>query len=204
MIFAYLHHLYVDFAQPRFLQDLGQISSYFISIPAAVVSIFGCLTLVYALRMRWTLASSLYFLDLMGWAIGGVGAVVDSTVAVNFHFHNTLWVPAHFHSYYLMGVVLMLLGFASHLGVELSGEPDSPGMRRAILALLIPGGYGFLAMFYWAGAHGVPRRYAVYPAEVEQGVTYARISVFFVTLILLATLLYVWETGKRCYKVYSA
>ena len=66
MIFAYLHHLYVDFAQPRFLQDLGQISSYFISIPAAVVSIFGCLTLVYALRTRWTLASSLYFLDLMG------------------------------------------------------------------------------------------------------------------------------------------
>ncbi len=127
MIFAYLHHLYVDFAQPRFLQDLGQISSYFISIPAAVVSIFGCLTLVYALRMRWTLASSLYFLDLMGWAIGGVGAVVDSTVSVNFHFHNTLWVPAHSHSYYLMGVVLMLLGFASHLGVELSGEPDSPG-----------------------------------------------------------------------------
>jgi cytochrome c oxidase subunit 1 len=142
------------------LQDLGQISSYFISIPAAVVSIFGCLTLVYALRTRWTLASSLYFLDLMGWAIGGVGAVVDSTVAVNFHFHNTLWVPAHFHSYYLMGVALMLLGFASHLGVELSGEPDSPGMRRAILALLIPGGYGFLGMFYWAGAHGVPRRYA--------------------------------------------
>lgn len=204
VIFAYLHHLYMDFAQPRFLQDLGQVSSYFISIPAAVVSIFGGLLLVYGSRMRWTLASSLFLLGLMGWAIGGVGAVVDSTVAVNFHFHNTLWVPAHFHSYYLMGVVLMLLGFASHLGVELSGEPDNPRLRRAILSLLVVGGYGFLGMFYWAGARGVPRRYAVYPAEVVQGVTYARIAVFFVTLILLATLLYLWETGKRCYKAFSA
>jgi heme/copper-type cytochrome/quinol oxidase subunit 1 len=97
----------------------------------------------------------------------------------------------------------MLLGFASHLGVELSGEPDSPGLRRAILTLLISGGYGFLWMFYWAGAHAVPRRYAVYPTEMDQGVTYARIAVFFATLILLATLLYLWETGKRCYKAFS-
>ena len=41
-------------------------------------------------------------------AVGGVAAVIDSTVAVNLVFHNTLWVPAHFHTYYLMGVVFMV------------------------------------------------------------------------------------------------
>ncbi|MEO6966668.1 MAG: cbb3-type cytochrome c oxidase subunit I, partial [Acidobacteriaceae bacterium] len=110
MFMAYFHHLYMDFAQPLMVQQMAQMMSYFSSIPAAVVSIFGGLVLVYRARMRWTLGSLLMFLGLMGWAVGGVGAVIDSTVAMNFRFHNTLWVNAHFHTYYLMGVVLMLLG----------------------------------------------------------------------------------------------
>jgi cytochrome c oxidase subunit 1 len=57
VMFAYLHHLYMDFAQPQWLQYLGQISSYMISVPAAVVSIFGALLLVYRSRMRWNLVS---------------------------------------------------------------------------------------------------------------------------------------------------
>ena len=77
-------------------------------------------------------------------------------------------------------------------------------MRRTILWLLVVGGYGFLSMFYWAGAHSVPRRYATYPAELLQGVTYARVAVAFVTLILIAALLYLWETGKRFVKAFSA
>jgi len=204
LVLAYLHHLYMDFAQPRVVQDAGQVVSYFLSIPAAVVSIFGGLALVYASKMRWTLASWFFFLGLMGWGIGRVGAVIDSTVAMNYRFHNTLWVPAHFHTYYLMGVVLMLLGFANDLSVDLSGQPDSPMMRRAILWLLVVGGYGFLWMFYWGGAHSVPRRYATYPAELLRGVTDARVAVVFVTLILIAALLYLWETGKRFVKAFSA
>ncbi|MBM3773607.1 MAG: cbb3-type cytochrome c oxidase subunit I, partial [Acidobacteria bacterium] len=91
ILFAYFHHLYMDFAQPRWIQAVGQIASYSLSVPAAVVSIFGALTLVYASRMRWTLASMLFVLGIMGWAVGGVAAVIDSTVAVNLVFHNT-WI----------------------------------------------------------------------------------------------------------------
>jgi hypothetical protein len=29
---------------------------------------------------------------------GGIAAVTDSTIEVNFHFHNRLWAPAHFHT----------------------------------------------------------------------------------------------------------
>jgi cytochrome c oxidase subunit I len=204
VLLAYFHHLYMDFAQPRSIQDAGQVASYFLSVPAAVVSIFSGLALTHSSKMRWTLASWLFFLGLMGWGIGGVAAVIDSTVAVNVRFHNTLWVPAHFHTYYLMGVVLMLLGFASHLGVELSRWPESPAMRRAILWLSVVGGYGFLAMFYWAGVNSVPRRYATYPSELSQGVVYARVAVGFITLILIAALLYLWDVGKRYKKAFSA
>lgn len=197
VLFAYFHHLYMDFVQPRMLQFMGQMMSYFSAVPAAVVSIFDGLLVVYGSRMRWTTASAFMFLGLMGWAVGGVGAVIDSTISVNSFFHNTLWVPAHFHTYYLMGVVLMLLGFASHLGVQMSGMPDSRFMRRLILTLFLIGGYGFVLMFFWAGSHSVPRRYAVYPHELAWGTHDARVSVVFIGILILGLLLFLWETGKR-------
>jgi cytochrome c oxidase subunit I len=145
ILFAYFHHLYMDFAQPEWIQKLGQICSYGLAVPAGVVSIFGTLTLVYAARMRWTLASTLLFLGIMGWGVGGIAAVIDSTVEVNLHFHNTLWVPAHFHTYYLMGVVLIVLGLIDHVGKEISGLEESAARSKLTVALLLIGGYGFLS-----------------------------------------------------------
>ncbi|TAM78598.1 MAG: hypothetical protein EPN47_21310 [Acidobacteria bacterium] len=202
VLFAYFHHLYMDFVQPRMLQIIGQMMSYFSAVPAAVVSIFDGLWVVYGSRMRWTIASTLMFLGLMGWAVGGVGAVIDSTISVNSVFHNTLWVPAHFHTYYLMGVVLMLLGFASNLGAELSGFRDSPLIRRLTVTLFVIGGYGFLLMSFWAGAHSIPRRYAVYPDELAWGTYEARVSVVFIGVFILGLLLYLWETGKCYVKIF--
>src|SRR4030095_15482049 len=133
-----------------------------ISLPAAVVTIFSTLALVAGSKMRWQLPSILLYLGVMGWAIGGVAAVIDSTVMVNSRFHNTLWVPAHFHTYYVMGVVLMILGAVFHLTTELSRIAESDRVTRAIVTAVAIGGYGFLLMFYVAGVAGVPRRYAVY------------------------------------------
>src|SRR5262245_37404241 len=162
VMFAYLHHLYMDFAQPEWLQVAGQLASYLISVPAAVITIFSTLALVYGSGMRWKLPSVMLYLGVMGWAIGGVAAVIDSTVMVNTRFHNTLWVPAHFHTYYVMGVVLMILGAVFHLSTELSRVVENDRLTRAIVGAVAVGGYGFLLMFYLAGVSGVPRRYAAY------------------------------------------
>lgn len=191
VMFAYLHHLYMDFAQPQWLQVTGQVSSYLISVPAAVVTIFSTLATVHGSKMRWKLPSVMLYVGVVGWAIGGVAAVIDSTVAVNTRFHNTLWVPAHFHTYYVMGVVLMILGTVFHLVTELSKLPESNKISGTIVGTVGVGGYGFLLMFYLAGVAGVPRRYAVYPAEVAQGIMYAKISLGFIALLLAGALLYI-------------
>jgi cytochrome c oxidase subunit 1 len=172
-------------------------------VPAAVVTIFSTLALVYGANTRWQLPSILLYLGVMGWAIGGVAAVIDSTVMVNSRFHNTLWVPAHFHTYYVMGVVLMILGTVSHLATDLSKLPESGTITRVIVGTVGVGGYGFLLMFYLAGVAGVPRRYAAYPAEVAQGIAYAQWSLLFITVLLLGALLYIWEAGRRCVRAFS-
>jgi cytochrome c oxidase subunit I len=204
VLMGFFHHLYMDFAQPYALQIMGQAMSYFSAVPAAVVSIVDGLLLIYGSRMRWTIGSAFMFLGLMGWAVGGVGAVIDSTIAVNSVFHNTLWVPAHFHTYYLMGVVLMVLGFAYDLGIRLSGTPESRTLKRLILTMFIIGGYGFVLLFFWSGAHSVPRRYATYPEGLIHATAHARIGVAFITLFILGLVLFLWETGRRYLRVITS
>jgi cytochrome c oxidase subunit 1 len=204
VMFAYFHHLYMDFVQPRWMQVAGQLSSYLISVPAAVVTIFSTLLLVSGNRMRWTLGPLLMYAGVMGWAIGGVAAVIDSTVAVNVRFHNTLWVPAHFHTYMLMGVVPMILGWAYHFAQTLAPLPERAGRTWTIAVLLLVGGYGFLMTLYTAGAASIPRRFAEYTGLVAAGATYARVSLAFLAVLFAGAFLYLWEAGRRCLRAYSA
>ncbi len=197
VLLAYFHHLYMDFAQPETFQYIGQIASYVSSIPAAVVTIFGALMLVYRSRRRWGLAPALFLAGLAGWAIGGVGAVIDSTITVNAVLHNTLWGPAHFHTYFLMGLVLLTLAYFYHRCQAAAGESETHASRWLIMSLMFVGGYGFLLMFYLAGAFSVPRRYAVYPDAVAYGAAYAGAAAAFAALFLLGFLLYLLQTWKR-------
>lgn len=200
---AYFHHLYMDFVQPGWFQKLGQVVSYLVSVPSAVVTIISVLALVFGSRMRWRLPAILFFLGVMGWAIGGMAAVVDSTIIVNFRFHNTLWVPAHFHTYYLMGVVFMILGFAYQFAAEMSKMPENGRVGKIITSLLMVGAYGFVSMFYYAGAHSVPRRYALYSDTVAQGTGYAQIALVFIVILLTGIIWYLWEYGRRCVRAFS-
>jgi cytochrome c oxidase subunit 1 len=159
VLLAFFHHLYMDFAQPNSLQYIGQAASYLSAVPATVVTVFGVISQVYGSGMRWRFAPLCFYLGTIGWVIGGLAAVVDSTIHVNSAFHNTLWVPAHFHTYFLVGYFLMLWGFL----YDFSGSTREK-LAKAGLALVIVGGYGFLFMFYLGGTFGVPRRYAAYDA----------------------------------------
>lgn len=203
IIVAYFHHLYMDFAQYTIVQLIGQIASYGVAIPSAVVSVYGALALVWRAKMRWTMASILMYLGMAGWCVGGAGALIDSTIAFNTRFHNTLWVPAHFHTYYLLGVVLMLLGAVFHVCEKLSGVPENLRLSRLCIWLIGAGGYGFVLMFYTAGAMSIPRRYALYHELISSGTLLAGVALVFITVLFAGVLIYIWETGRRCVAAFA-
>lgn len=204
VLLAYFHHLYMDFVQPTYLQYIGQVASYMSSIPAAVVTVFGAVALVYRAPVKWSLGFTLLFLGLMGWGIGGVGAVIDSTIAVNSKFHNTLWVPAHFHSYMIEGLVLMVLGYYYHYCQEKAQISENLTFQKTIVGLMLVGGYGFLLMFYLSGAKSVPRRFAIYPPGLEHGAFHSGIALVFISFFLLGLILYLYETGRRWIKAHGS
>ncbi len=198
IIVAYFHHLYMDFAQLRIVQLIGQVTSYGLAIPSAVVSIYGTLALVWRAKMRWTMASLLMYCGVLGWTVGGIGALIDSTIVFNTKFHNTLWVPGHFHTYFLVGVVLMILGGVFHVCSELSGLPENVRRSRLCIGLICVGGYGFALMFYLGGAFSIPRRYAHYEELISVGTLLAMTALIFISVILVGVFIYIWETGRRC------
>lgn len=197
ILLAYFHHLYMDFVQPTSLHYLGQVASYLSAVPSAVVTIFGAIILIYRAPVKWNLGLSLLFLGLLGWSVGGVGAVIDSTIAVNSLFHNTLWVPAHFHTYMIEGLVLMVLGYFYHYAQARAQLPENLTHQQRIVWMLLIGGYGFVLMFYLSGAFGVPRRFSIYPAELSLGAVFSAISLVFMTVFLVGLILYLAEMTQR-------
>ncbi len=198
---AFFHHLYMDFVQPVGFQIVGQIASYMASLPAAGVTVFSVLVAVYRTPIKWSLTNLLFFIGVAGWVIGGLGAVIDVTITNNFVLHNTLWVPAHFHTYNALGNVLFSLAFFHWFSIQFTGGIHKEKFTKLILTLLLIGGIGFLLAFYIGGAESIPRRYSNYPAEFPMAAPLAAGAALFATIYLIAILIFFFNISKRCLNV---
>ena len=201
---AFFHHLYMDFVQPEGFEIIGQLASYLASLPAAGVTVFSVFVAVYRTKINWTLTNLLFFIGVAGWVIGGLGAVIDATISNNVILHNTLWVPAHFHTYNAMGNVLFSIGFFYWFSTQFGEQAKSSTSAKWILGTLIVGGTGFLLAFYLGGADSIPRRYSIYPAELSAGTPLALMGAIFATVYLIAILVFFFNISKRCVKVLSS
>ncbi|HET7118354.1 MAG TPA: cbb3-type cytochrome c oxidase subunit I, partial [Hanamia sp.] len=193
ILFTYFHHLYMDFVQPIPMQYAGQIASYLSAIPATAITMFGIIVQFYHSKIKWSIIPLMFLLGMAGWAIGGFAALVNSTISVNKVLHNTLWVPAHFHTYTLMGIVLFIFAFLFYL-FSTKDKRQVDKIAKTGLWLFIAGGYGFLLMFYLGGLSSIPRTYARYTGINIKGmhdkaVYLAQISVLFIILLLTGLLI---------------
>jgi cytochrome c oxidase subunit 1 len=189
---AYPHHLLMDFVMPTWILVAGQIISWCSGLPVALVTAFGTLTVVYRASIRWDVASGLLFAGMMGWITGGIPAIVDATIPINGVMHNTLWVPGHFHTY-LLGMMAMLLGFATFLTL---GRSPASALGGGPLGfwLYVFGSLIFLMSLLAGGSASVPRRYAVH---LPEWLLYDRVSMLGAVMIVTGALLLVTRALVR-------
>ncbi|HHL39974.1 MAG TPA: hypothetical protein ENJ37_05665 [Deltaproteobacteria bacterium] len=180
---AYWHHLLQDFPQPLIFQVLGVFGSYMAAFPATVVTITGTLILVYRSGLKWKAAPLYMFLGLMGWAIGGFMAVFDA--GFNQYFHNTMYVPSHFHLYLLAGAAFVFVGSLYHMTWETGGAEDAFEDKLGLWAWFV-GAYGVVFFFGIAGVVGTPRRYAVQMPGTE---IYSKFAVYFAWIVVFGLLI---------------
>jgi len=187
---VYPHHLFMDYANPRWASVLGQIVSYTSGLPVLGVTAVATLANVYRSGMKWSVTSSLLFISIVGWSVGVIPAIADGTIAINRVMHNTLWVPGHFHMYLLLGVVAMQFGFMYFLTAA-KGAADGVIDRAAVWAYLVAG-LAFAIVFLAGGAMSVPRRWAVHEVQWMGldllGVAFALVTVAAVSVFVVSFL----------------
>ena len=195
VIIIFPHHLLMDFSFPTWFLVTGQVISYLNTFPILVVTGYGALLIVHRSGIRWDMASRFLFISLFGWGAGAMPAFIDGTISVNFVMHNTLWVPGHFHTYLLLGMVAMVFGFMYYLVKPIQNTPDH-FIDRAAFWGFVTGVLGFILTFLYSGTESVPRRYAVH---LPQWVPYDRVGVLFVILIIASSLVFILRflTGLR-------
>lgn len=193
VMFIFPHHLLMDFAFPQWMLIMGHIIGYLNTVPILVVTGYGALMIVFRSGIRWDMASRLLFLSLFGWAAGAMPAFIDGTITVNYVMHNTLWVPGHFHTYLLLGMVAMVFGFIYYLGKSGQNAAES-WLDRAAFWGFSSGALGFTLSFLYAGKESVARRYAVH---LPEWLPYDRVGSVFAALVVASSLLFVLRFFSR-------
>lgn len=183
----YPHHLLMDFAMPEWALIAGQVISYASGLPVLLVTFYGALANVYRSGIRWDVASGLLFLSVFGWAAGVIPAIIDATIVINNVMHNTLWVPGHFHTYLLIGMLSMVLGFMYYVGKRdrVAGNAWLDWVGFGVFTVTA---MGFVLAFLAGGRAGAPRRYA---EHMSQWVPYDQLGSLFAAFVLAGTLVFV-------------
>ncbi|SDW20439.1 cbb3-type cytochrome c oxidase subunit I [Nitrosomonas communis] len=187
---VYPHHLMMDFPMPQWALIVGQVLSFGSGIPVLVVTGYGALMIVYRSGIQWSTTTKLLFLSMFGWAAGVIPAILDAMVTVNRVFHNTMWVPGHFHFYLLLGLLPMMFGFIYHLtGEGRQGEQPKAADNVGFYAYLI-GAFLTSMVFLASGASSIPRRWATHMAE---WVTFAQVGTVAAALVVLGMLVFTFR-----------
>jgi cytochrome c oxidase subunit 1 len=159
------HHMFVS-GQSVYAGLVFSVLSFLVAIPSAV-KVFNWTATLYKGSISYE-APMLYALGFIGlFTIGGLTGLFLAALATDVHLNGTYFVVAHFHYIMVGGAVMALMGGLHFWWPKITGRlyPDL-WARFAALVIFIGFNLTFFPQFV-LGYLGMPRRYAMYPAEFQ-------------------------------------
>jgi cytochrome c oxidase subunit I len=150
--------------QSALATTLFSLLTFAVSIPSAI-KVFNWLATMYrgSIWLKTPMLYALGFILLFG--IGGLTGLFLGSLATNIQFHGTYFVVAHFHYVMVGGTLFAFLGGMHYWWPKMFGRMyDEFWAGCAAVLIFIGFNFTFMPQFI-AGAHGLPRRYAEYPAK---------------------------------------
>jgi heme/copper-type cytochrome/quinol oxidase subunit 1 len=155
---VYSHHLFMDTAQPFFLQIMSQYMTMIIAVGSGI-SVFTLVGLIWRSNYDWNLTARWIIAAIIGWVLGGIMGTQLGDPAYDTYGHNTYMVLAHFHYNALCGIVLAAFGFLYWAFPEFTNKKwYSKKLSEIHFWLMIVGTFGMVTTFAVMGYIGVPRR----------------------------------------------
>ena len=142
------------------------VLSFLVAIPSAI-KVFNWTATLYKGSISYE-APMLYALGFIGlFTMGGLTGLFLASLATDVHLNGTYFIVAHFHYIMVGGAVMAYLGGLHFWWPKITGRlyPDA-WARFAALVIFVGFNLTFFPQFV-LGYLGMPRRYAVYPAEFQ-------------------------------------
>ena len=159
------HHMFVT-GQSIYAGLIFSVLSFLVAIPSAI-KVFNWTSTLYKGSISYD-APMLYALGFIGlFTMGGLTGLFLASLATDVHLNGTYFIVAHFHYIMVGGAVMGYLGGIHYWWPKISGRlyPDLWARLAAVIIFV-----GFNLTFFpqfMLGYLGMPRRYAVYPAEFQ-------------------------------------
>jgi cytochrome c oxidase subunit 1 len=184
------HHM---FTTGEDANDYFTFTSIAIIVPAGV-EYFDYLATVMGGRLRYTTPMLFALAFIPQFLIGGITGIMTGTTVLDFQFHGSYFVVAHFHYTLLAGSFFGLLAGFYYWFPKMTGFMLNEKLGKVHFWLMLIGtNVTFLPMF-WLGMKGMPRRIARYLpsdgftmlneiASVGAGILAVAMSVFVFNLV---------------------
>jgi cytochrome c oxidase subunit 1 len=159
------HHMFVT-GQSVYAGLIFSVLSFLVAIPSAI-KVFNWTATLYKGSISYE-APMLYALGFIGlFTMGGLTGLFLASLATDVHLNGTYFIVAHFHYIMVGGAVMAYLGGLHFWWPKITGRlyPDA-WARFAALVIFVGFNLTFFPQFV-LGYLGMPRRYAVYPAEFQ-------------------------------------
>jgi cytochrome c oxidase subunit 1 len=159
------HHMFVS-GQSVYAGLVFSALSFAVAIPSAI-KVFNWTATLYKGSVSYQ-APMLYAMGFIGlFTMGGLTGLFLASLATDIHLHDTYFVIAHFHYIMVGGALMGYLGGLHFWWPKMTGRlyPDAWARFSALVIFL-----GFNLTFFpqfMLGYLGMPRRYAIYPAEFQ-------------------------------------
>jgi cytochrome c oxidase subunit I len=159
------HHMFVT-GQSIYAGLVFSVLSFLVAIPSAI-KVFNWMATLYKGSISYQ-APMLYALGFIGlFTMGGLTGLFLASLATDVHLNGTYFVVAHFHYIMVGGALMGYLGGIHFWWPKITGRMY-PDIWARVAAIIVFVGFNltFFPQFV-VGYLGMPRRYAVYPAEFQ-------------------------------------
>jgi len=159
------HHMFVT-GQSVYAGLVFSVLSFMVAIPSAI-KVFNWTATLYKGSISYQ-APMLYALGFIGlFTMGGLTGLFLASLATDVHLNGTYFVVAHFHYIMVGGALMGYLGGIHFWWPKITGRMYPDLWARLAAAIVFVGfNLTFFPQFV-LGYLGMPRRYAVYPAEFQ-------------------------------------
>jgi len=165
-IFSFLvwgHHMFTS-GQSPLMSVIFSFITFSVAIPSGI-KVFNWLATMYKGAISWNTSMFYGMGFIVLFIIGGLTGLYLGVISVDVHLHDTYFIVAHFH-YTMMGSSLIgFIGGLHHWWPKITGKMFNENAGRIAFMLFFVGYNMTFFTQFMLGSHGMPRRYATYPAD---------------------------------------